>query len=184
MLKLATLVTHGGEPLFNGRMIHPGVHVRWSYTKELGPANYFSVFRSDAQVVVGNTWAGVELVRLAMPVVERDVWDRVRPDLEAGAASDRDLYHRSATQLVDLVRTTLRTIPPDVPLHEVEVPVPPTAASHGRVRVIDALLLSSLDPYIARMQGLYWIDQTALKSAPGSRFYYKVIGDYPLCQRS
>lgn len=172
VLTFTSLVTRGEESLFDGRRIRRGVHVRWTYSKRLGPANQFELMRSTNQQAP--EWS----IRLPAPVVEAEVWERVRADLGAAPSGDRDRYRAAATQLAGLVRHGMSALRPDLPFDAIAVPGSTGGPSHSRLSIADALVLSSLDPYVARMQGVYAIDGIDPAPLAGRRLFYRLRGDY------
>lgn len=112
----------------------------------------------------------------ASAVEQHDIDEAIRRlgslRLEASltAAEQRDHLKRLRAELVRLVQGFPSTLLAEVPLH----PSPAGAnAPQISLDLMDQLLLLALDPYFARVLGLYFVDT---KTAPGVRYAYAITG--------
>ncbi len=187
LLDVIALPTEGIEPGFNRMPMIPGVHLRWSFRADLGfPANGFQIHRRLYRYPGGDIptppvpgeW---ELIHTVLPpaslvattglsdsVIAARVLEHLKSVQLDAAVS---LYRTQAQDLVRILRD-LENVAGDVPIHQRRL-APDSGGSPFRIRTMDALFLASLDPFIARMLGLYWIDGAV---PPGRRADYRVVG--------
>jgi len=65
---------------------------------------------------------------------------------------------------------------PDLPASADDCPPPGTEVPELGVSALDALLITSVDPVVARVLGLYHVDTTAIE---GQKYDYKIVGIWP-----
>lgn len=164
-LSLVALPTDGAVTAFDGLRLSHGVHLRWSFRRNLGfPAGGFTIFRDGTEVAA---------INLAFDL------DTAVSHLVSDPAQFEKLqkrYKDSADGIVELLN--LLTDPSDnTPTHLRPLPaLAGTQAEKITLYALDALLLASLDPYIARMLGLYWIDTEVTLPQPEEYVEYTVVG--------
>jgi len=181
-LSITAVPVDGTDRLFDGTPIIPGIHLRWAFTPEMGfPRNGFELYRRrHSQTEFGlerQDWQ--RIASLDLPHLNRGD----RPSSPAAIAASVSIaverlqsyfanprlnaYRRKTRELIEL----LDRLKPDDMFNSLLSKPDGTAA----VGIQDILLLASLDPYAARMLGLYFIDREV---APGEPVDYYVRGDW------
>ena len=181
-LSLIAVPADGSEILFDGSSIAPGIHLRWSFLPELGfPAGGFIIERRryPKGEFTEPVWERLTTQPLALPSVPEGQATaggihealRLLSDRVATATSSKfaEHYLSDPTQLIALLRSLQQS-------RDLSSESAPSAyRPRTRLSTLDVLLMASLDPYVARILGLYYIDGSIL---PGSPVDYKVTGQW------
>lgn len=189
LLDLVALPAEGIEPGFDGIPLLPGVHLRWAFRPDLGfPSGGFQIHRRVYQFswgdiptppVVGE-WEHVRTVLPPASLVMAGSSDdaiakRIHESLRSARAPGTfEAYRARIPECIRLLRQLAGDGGRDgQPGFERRLVHEDGRSSPVSIRVLDALLLAAMDPYIARMLGLYWIDAGI---PPGRRVDYRITG--------
>lgn len=171
VLDLLALPTDGSEAGFDGMPLAPGVHLRWSFWPELGwPASGFDVQRRYwymGEFLDMHPQAWVRIASLNLPSTTDGGVIALRRARTVSSGLTTSMHEQeiaSLFRMIDLVR-------PRTPAFVDAV----RGTTHVRLPALDALLLSALDPYVARAAGLAHIDGATASSTPAD---YRVIGHW------
>lgn len=171
LIHLTGLASDGSEKLFNGAPMEPGIHLRWSFLPEAGfPSDGFHIYRRfyageflqpQPWVVIAHLMRSIE-TRFGLPQSQLN-------GLGTGSsASFAEYYRLEAGSLWQLFRQLQSPRS-----SQQQAVIENRGRSRTRLRMLDLLLTASLDPYIARLLGLYYIDGSVL---PGTPVDYMVTG--------
>lgn len=160
-----------------------GNHLRWNFNPEMGfPKDGFTLSRAVWNPQASNftlthvhsygisslrfDWS----VRINLPASTAEALDRVRMRLSPDVLHYR--FGSAADELLQLVRQLRAASGPDYLKF-----ISPSSGSDvlGELRIMDLLFLASIDPYLARMIGLYYIDQEA---NPSTSYLYLLKGHW------
>jgi hypothetical protein len=178
-LKLTALRVDEPTVLQSGALLRAGVHLRWSFRPELGFPRYgFHLFRRPFGQ---GAWLPLSVVTLPIflrddyPAPGRPFADEVEAAIARVAASYDGAFfqheRQRAPELISIVRSLLDGSRTGIP--QQDRPLPGSENRRPRLRTIDFLLTASLEPSLARILGVYWIDAEV---PPGVPVDYKLIG--------
>lgn len=178
LIFLTALQSDGSKILFDGAPMLPGIHLRSAFLPEMGfPSGGFHIERRFYPSGIEFPWAadqGWETLTIvqsphqlrAPPPRRFDdvILDRLRTGLGSAFA---EYYRGDVWNVLGLVQTLHRQ------QSQQEATIESPGRSRTQVRILDLLLLASLDPNIARLLSLYYIDGSVL---PGTPVDYRVMG--------
>lgn len=179
LLSLTGIVSQGSEVLFDGSAIAPGYHLRWSFLPELGfPLGGFKVERRlyGGEFKQPVSWDLLTPQALTLPKLSGRETTRQLADIlrmlfsRIGTSTSAEFiehYRTNADELVALLGNLSNSGGYSSAI------APGSRRPSLNLSTQDLLLLASLDPYIARILGLYFIDGSVL---PGSPVDYQVKG--------
>ena len=176
-LFLVAIPVTGREATATGRPLTPGIHLRWSFPKELTYPR--SGFRVERRIRVGEfrtgVWQTLDTVRLPTHAVLR----QPNPKSAARALMVQrtvDRYMGAPTGAEDPRWAELvELIYPSWPRPHSKISDPPSRSTSPAIdaKKLDLLLLASVDPEVAVALGLGFIDSTL---PPGIEAEYRVTG--------
>ena len=186
-LSLVALPTNGQLALYDDMLAVPGVHLRWSFPPQMGfPPGGFTVKR---QVYGFGEFSQIRdpvtIMELRYPVEMQPPGQPGAPAVPSGVPRETTLEWLSrrlsgafaapyADEVAD-VTDLLSRLRLQLPARQYHAMLENRGGSHTRMRVLEILMLASLDPYVARMLGLYFVDGSLL---PGTRAVYEVTGHW------
>jgi hypothetical protein len=174
------------EKIYDKSAIIPGNHLRWNFDPEMGfPKDGFVISRYDAKALkfqrssptyyiqdrpetrryLEKTWS------IKLPGSKSDALNRL-----AGSHSRSTITNRYNEPADDLLRIINRLESMDHREEMYSLRIDDEETSSGLkqgLRIMDVLMTASVDPYIARMLGLYLIDETAQANRD---YVYSVTG--------
>lgn len=195
-LSLTGIHVSEGIPLYDELLALPGNHLRWSFNPEMGfppggftleraiwNPQFFSIGDNQSNLVLSalSSVEWITLSRLGLPNSQTEAFERI-----AVAPNEGILANRFEVASQDLFNTCATLRDTSDSLHQYLKYFDPGEGPGLKTgfRILDTVLLASLDPYLARMMGLYFID----KDIDSSRIYvYRVTGhwgafQYPVIQ--
>lgn len=163
-LDVISFVANSSEVLFDGLPIQRGTHLYWTWHRRLPyPLGGFSIIKGENPPEI--------VARLPVPAGPDEVLRRLERHPDFGALQSR--FTNASQDIYRLLAELSR--PPD-PFARHHRLLPETGErSVIRLRIQDALLMGCLDPYIAQMTGVYYVDTSADPSRPG---LYRVVGHW------
>lgn len=183
-ISLSGIQLLGRDVLYDDRTTIPGNHLRWSFNAEMGfPPDGFTLSRAiwNPQFNFGNNHPITHVlptpsfdweVKLNLPRTPAEALNRIRQGFTIP-----ELNGRFNNPAIELVETAAQLTDVGNPLHQYLQFFEPNEESglKTKLRKMDTLLLAALDPYLARMMGLYFIDNSA---DSGQTYLYKITGHW------
>lgn len=168
--------------LYDGLPVLEGNHLRWTFNPEMGfPKDGFTISRftqapqdlvlshlSVNQPFDPETWT----THINLPSSHEEAMERIRIGSDGDELVNR--FNEGGVELLQLVEQ-LRDPTSSEHMYDRYVSGAESASLKSGVKVMDALLLASVDPYIARMLGVYIVDRYA---DPSQKYYYRVTGHW------
>ena len=175
LLSLSALQADGTEVGFNGLPIEPGIHLRWSFLTDLGfPLGGFTIYRSMYYGQEFPDWTPWQ--RVASIKVPETVEEAIGRLKRYPTGELLDHYIEGLAELIQTLQRLVRRSPDSSPMYIRSLGEEGRdTASSLILRALDTLMMASLDPYVARILGLYWIDKTIL---PHTHVAYKLAGHW------
>lgn len=190
LLSIVALLADGQAPLFNRLPIEAGIHLRWSFRPDLGfPKGGFRLYRrgyivnpnefDENQVIPESSWT--QITQVTLPIYSpsdypapgapfpNEAAEAFRRIAERYTGEFLEHYRSEVAKLISILHqlTSAGAIPSHQRLLE------GSRGDRSNIRALDAVLLSGLDPYLARVLGLYWIDSSV---SPGKPVDYRLEG--------
>ena len=167
LLSIIPYVANTSEALFNKQKIEHGIHLRWSFYKDLGfPRNGFTIERKLPQY----HWKRV--CHINLPESPNEAFSRI--ESSASSPIGNILIYRSGVRgLIEILRY-LRDETIELPMHLRNLE-DESSNTDVIIKALDAISMACLDPYIARMVGLYWIDRDVQHPY---QYYYRITGHW------
>ncbi len=181
-LSLTILQGRNSTVLYDQAPMITGNHLRWSFNPELGfPPGGFTISRGDP------TWGefepdnpGSEGVppfnfnwekKIGLPTKVLIALNRI-----TGHAQQAEILRRYQPHLFEIIHLLEQLLDDSDPLPmHLRTMSNPHQGPLSRMRIMDIILMACLDPYIARIMGLYFIDREA---DPSKRYAYKITGHW------
>jgi len=186
-LGLSAININSSVELFDGSQAVSGNHLRWNFNPEMGfPKNGFTIQRYNFKitsnrnnVTKGNSFiAPASLLewekKINLPRNKREALSRINEVLVSNYAKIK--YNQAAEELMDIIGLLYNTGNPEE-MYNTRLDSSDTQENglKSGLRVIDVLMAASVDPYIARMLGLYIIDTSA---KPTLKYVYLIQGHW------
>ncbi len=155
------------EELFDGLFAIQGAHLRWSFVPTLGfPRDGFTLHKYDS------FGALLESIDIHVPTTETEYLARIVALNPTEETALRNRYEPGANDLIDALNN----------LGDESNPIPArtrfindTDSDPLHLKIMDVIMVASLDPYIAYGLGLYYVD--TLDSIQ-DKFSYRLTGDW------
>ncbi|MDO5978251.1 LamG domain-containing protein [Flavivirga spongiicola] len=186
-LGLVALSLNSSTELFDGKKAVSGSHLRWTFNPEMGfPKNGFTIQRYHIKVT-SNRLDSTHLtsgttptslleweIKINLPKNKREALSRINEVLVSQAIKAK--YDQVADDLLDVIER-LTNSGNSEEMYNAFLDSEDIAENglKGGLRVMDVLMAASVDPYIARMLGLYIIDTEA---DPLNKYLYLVQGHW------
>ena len=152
------------ENLYDALPIQAGVHVRWSWHRRLPyPLGGFTIHKGEDPRNI--------LVYLPPPNNPEEILQRLQQNPNFGGLQNR--YFNASQDLFNLLSTLNQPSNPFARNHRLLPQMEGDATI--KLTVQDAILMGCLDPYIAQMVGIYYVDTFSSPFQPG---LYRVIGHW------
>lgn len=177
--------------LFDGKNAVSGNHLRWNFNPEMGfPKKGFTIQRYSYDILVGNgrnnsmaAIAGNTFnnnssrrpeweLKINLPVNKREALSRIREVVLSSSGLER--FDEPSEDLMGMINK-LKSASSTEDMYNVYLSTSEVNGLKTGLRLMDILLMASIDPYVARMLGLYAIDTTA---DPTKKYFYIIQGHW------
>jgi hypothetical protein len=175
------------DKLYDRTAINKGIHLRWNFNPEMGfPKDGFVIQRyhinalkyqivqpatrlpntSDTQRLLEREWV------INLPESKTEALNRLSNSFPTSIISER--FDQPAQDLIDLINNIINISNREEMFNQYIGNDEGSGLKRG-LRIMDVLMMGSVDPYIARMLGLYLIDDTIEDSTD---YVYLVTGNW------
>lgn len=158
-LFLTAFETRGQDERFDGSLMPPGIHLRWSFDPRLGfPPHGFRIERrlytrhELLGIVPEERWELLENgegLRVSSSIDSDSIFSRIIDRVDLASA---EYYRASVREFMELLRFS-----ESIPSFE-SISLGASRRLQTKMRPADLLFFASLDPFVARLLGLYYID--------------------------
>lgn len=176
-----------GISLSNGRLyddlsLLPGNHLRWTFQSDMGfPKDGFTIQRLSklgqektpvTHVVRYSPPKILWNMKINLPANREEALNRLRMGEPASTLVSK--FGPASQELMEVIHE-LKSPPDSLHMYERFLKTVQNSGLKSGLRIMDLMLLAAVDPYVARMIGLYVIDEGASTDAVS---YYRVIGHW------
>ncbi len=185
-LSLSGVQFLGYHILYDEKIGIPGNHLRWNFNAEIGfPPGGFTLTRAvwNPQFFSGDNnnlthgfgsiapvydWS----IHLNLPLTQIEAIERIHIGFTNSELSTK--FANSADELVKVAQQLTDPGDPNPMFLRYFEPTEETGLK-TKLRKLDTVLIAALDPYLARMTGLYYIDDTGISS---ETYLYRITGHW------
>lgn len=170
-LGILGLTLNSSTILYDDTQALSGNHLRWNFNPEMGfPKDGFTIQRYPYSILNrqnNEPWKLIETVnrpqmewekKINLPLSKNEALSRISEVILSSSGLDR--FNQPARDLLEVVDFMRNTTNPEEPYNTFLDTEEENGLKSG-LRVIDVLTTASVDPYIARMLGLYIVDSDA-----------------------
>ncbi len=162
-----TISVTNGSPVVTGAGTNWGAHLAGMTLKVAGEQTAYIILQVDSptQLRLKRDYIGISGVGKVYTIVERTAYTISSIDSPTQLTLDRGYTGTSGAGKNYAIGSTLQSTEPG------EREAPRMMRQHPQ----DLVLIGTLEPAIAQMLGLYWVDE---KADPGSAFDYLILADH------